>query len=755
MKQLFAALLLAGVAFGQSPTSLSPFDLRQGWAVGSPVNAWQIVKFDSIGRVVPIAAGDSSRAAGVAADGSSFPGSIPVVIMGNARTLVDNTCSVGQFVNYSATVAGSGTCSASPNNPTIGVVTQLVQKGLVYVHISPTASAGGGPLLFSGVPTGTCSAAQTAINTTNGDFYSCNAGSWSKVATSVLLFAGAPTGTCTAAQTAVNTTNGDFYSCNGGIWNKINGGAAGAGGSTTQMQRNNGGTLAGVATLTSTGTVTTAFGGPDWIFIDPTDNTKQLEFNLVGITSGNIRTVSVPDAASAFAVPITCTNQVLSAMSSFGVFTCHTLVAADLPAAVVFNNQANTYSGGGLQDLSAMKFKPPTSIVSGLPTASSNTNILYEVTDGVSSSDCTVGGGATRSLCVSNGTSWVSVGGSGGGSGTVNSGSGYAIPAYGTAASTTVGPSNITTDSTDNNLNIPGYMATGTPPGGVASTAKGGIACAENAITGWTPTAGTDYQRCDSTVHEYLISLNGASELPMALIDGDLGGTSAAVTVTNGSHITNASIPNSGLQNSSTTVNGVNCALGGTCSVGGGGGGSGQVSVPIDYPIEPRPIGLSLTSAQTVTNTSSATSIIGSTFQGRNTIPAGTMVMNGPGLKTIKITAAGTISITGSPTLSLTVLLGGQTLSTIAVPLAATMSGNGFSLDYSITVTGNATALVGGCVHVTGASNAELIQCASGSASSLNFATSQVIDVQVTWSAPSSSNTVVANQLAVYPAHIL
>lgn len=181
MKTFFAVVFLSIASFAQSPTSLSPFDLRQGWAVGSPVNAWQIVKFDSIGRVVPIAAGDTARAAGVAADGSSFPGSIPVVIMGNAQTLVDNSCLVGQFVNYSATVAGSGSCSASPNNPTIGVVTQLVKPGLVYVHISPTASAGGGPLLFSGVPTGTCTAAQTAINTTNGDFYSCNSGIWNKV----------------------------------------------------------------------------------------------------------------------------------------------------------------------------------------------------------------------------------------------------------------------------------------------------------------------------------------------------------------------------------------------------------------------------------------------------------------------------------------------------------------------------------------------------------------------------------------------
>ena len=50
-----------------------------------------------------------------------------------------------------------------------------------------------------------------------------------------------------------------------------------------------------------------------------------------------------------------------------------------------------------------------------------------------------------------------------GGGGTVTSGSGYKIPAYGNAASTTVGPSNVTTDATGNNLNVPGTVAVGTP----------------------------------------------------------------------------------------------------------------------------------------------------------------------------------------------------------------------------------------------------------------------------------------------------
>ena len=56
---------------------------------------------------------------------------------------------------------------------------------------------------------------------------------------------------------------------------------------------------------------------------------------------------------------------------------------------------------------------------------------------------------------------WTLVGGGGSGGGTVTSGSGYKIPAYGSAASTTVGPSNVTTDATGNNLNVPGTVAAG------------------------------------------------------------------------------------------------------------------------------------------------------------------------------------------------------------------------------------------------------------------------------------------------------
>jgi hypothetical protein len=58
--------------------------------------------------------------------------------------------------------------------------------------------------------------------------------------------------------------------------------------------------------------------------------------------------------------------------------------------------------------------QPDPTTVAALPTASTNTRRIYIVTDGTSASDCTTGGGSTRAICISNGTTWTATAGGAG-----------------------------------------------------------------------------------------------------------------------------------------------------------------------------------------------------------------------------------------------------------------------------------------------------------------------------------------------------
>jgi hypothetical protein len=80
-------------------------------------------------------------------------------------------------------------------------------------------------------------------------------------------------------------------------------------------------------------------------------------------------------------------------------------------------DDATTITTTEYLDLHSGKYRFPETVVGSLPSASSNTGKVYVVTDGTSSSDCTSGSGSSRSLCTSNGTSWVALGGGGGGGG--------------------------------------------------------------------------------------------------------------------------------------------------------------------------------------------------------------------------------------------------------------------------------------------------------------------------------------------------
>lgn len=91
-------------------------------------------------------------------------------------------------------------------------------------------------------------------------------------------------------------------------------------------------------------------------------------------------------------------------------FAMAALALMGAATAVVRTGQANTYSGGFLNDFSAAKLKPPTATVATLPAAAAgNQNQIYEVTDGANKADCTAGSGSTQVVCVSTGSAWVPV----------------------------------------------------------------------------------------------------------------------------------------------------------------------------------------------------------------------------------------------------------------------------------------------------------------------------------------------------------
>jgi hypothetical protein len=148
---------------------------------------------------------------------------------------------------------------------------------------------------------------------------------------------------------------------------------------------------------------------------------------------------------------------------------------------------------------------------------------LAAVSDGLTSSDCSVGGGTTEALCQYTGSSWVSVGAGG----TVTS-----VGLSGTANQITVTGATPVTGSGNWTLTIPSPF---NPPGDVnaggaisavnglssgagalgCGAATGCIAATEGATAG-TPTAGSDYIRADSVTHQWVQSINGGAEGPLS-----------------------------------------------------------------------------------------------------------------------------------------------------------------------------------------------------------------------------------------------
>ena len=94
-----------------------------------------------------------------------------------------------------------------------------------------------------------------------------------------------------------------------------------------------------------------------------------------------------------------------------------------------------------------------------------------------------------------------------------------------------------------------------------------------------TPNGGNATCWADSTDHSGLECMaNGSSnKFKLVLTGVDINPVTGQVN--NGSHITNSSIPNSGLVNTTITVNGTSCTLGGSCTPSGGGNAAGTSTI--------------------------------------------------------------------------------------------------------------------------------------------------------------------------------
>lgn len=89
-----------------------------------------------------------------------------------------------------------------------------------------------------------------------------------------------------------------------------------------------------------------------------------------------------------------------------GALDCATVPGqCDVTQIVPLMDKANTWTGAN--DFHSALLRIPESTVAGLPAASSNTGREFMLTDGASGCDTSTGGGSTRVLVVSNGTSYV------------------------------------------------------------------------------------------------------------------------------------------------------------------------------------------------------------------------------------------------------------------------------------------------------------------------------------------------------------
>jgi hypothetical protein len=202
----------------------------------------------------------------------------------------------------------------------------------------------------------------------------------------IIPFPGVPTGSCGAQQGAVNSSNGDFYSCNSGSWNKVGPGAGGLAdpGSNGPMKRTSlnvtspalsadiiglwigGGVCSATTFLRGDGQCSTPAGG------SPGGSNTQIQINNAGVFGAisNVAAGSVLASQGASTLPIfqttltfdarnlgvdcTGTNDMASLLQTFvSAMQPNTVIMFPASCIVKINSQINVPSTSGFTLISA------------------------------------------------------------------------------------------------------------------------------------------------------------------------------------------------------------------------------------------------------------------------------------------------------------------------------------------------------------------------------------------------------------------
>jgi hypothetical protein len=203
----------------------------------------------------------------------------------------------------------------------------------------------------------------------------------------------------------------------------------------------------------------------------------------------------------------------------------------------------------------------PVTVASLAAPSASNKNVIRVVSDGTSATDCTGGGGSSQALCISNGSAWKPLSGSGGGGGWPGYPSaGVAIStgsAWGTSVAVSSAPGANTIPETDGSgvLNVAaGFASTGafkvsgatqSKPAAPAAGFQTGWFDATNLLlqgennsgaTVWTTVA----PLASATAHKWLAYIDGTGKQQLTQpVCGDLSNSasSCATDTTNASNI--------------------------------------------------------------------------------------------------------------------------------------------------------------------------------------------------------------------------